>query len=71
MFHKLNMVTTNKGKGKASVTKAKTGPRTNPIVTPPVSPKKKVLPKKRVVIDYSKRESNESQIFTPKVSRSL
>lgn len=32
------------------------------IVTPPVSPKK------RVVIDYSQRESNETQVFTPKVS---
>lgn len=32
------------------------------MVTPPVSPKK------RVVIDYSQRESNETQVFSPKVS---
>ena len=31
-------------------------------VTPPVSPKK------RVVVDYSQRESNERRVFTSKVS---
>ena len=68
------MVTTNTDKGKAKATKARSSSRSNPIVTPPVSPNKKTSqnkktsPKKRVVIDYSKRESNECQIFTPKVS---
>jgi len=42
-------------------TKISSTKQSKTMVTPPVSPKK------RAVIDYSQRESNDSQVFTPKV----